>query len=277
MRHVCNISGGKDSAALAIFLKEKGIGGGGGEVEYVFADTGAELPETYEFVDRLEKFLETPIARVKSKRENFEGELAYRGGWIPSFRHRWCTPDLKIKPINKYLGNDDITQYIGIRYDELERSHNGAYSPPNIRVTYPFIDNCLMIEDIKKILEKSGVGMPAYYDWRTRSGCFFCFFQRKIEWVGLLERHPDLYAKAIEYEKVNPFLERVGVDLSMNKCKKMFTWSKNESLEQLAQPERVKKIKEWYLKHRKNGERPLTVLMDDDDERCNLSCNHCHL
>ena len=33
---------------------------------------------------------------------------------------------------------------------------------------------------------------PAYYDWRTRSGCYFCFFQRRIEWVGLKERYPEL-------------------------------------------------------------------------------------
>jgi hypothetical protein len=34
----------------------------------------------------------------------------------------------------------------------------------------------------------------------TRSGCYFCFFQRKHEWVGLQDRHPDLFQKAIDYE-----------------------------------------------------------------------------
>ena len=46
---------------------------------------------------------------------------------------------------------------------------------------------------------ESGLGKPSYYEWRSRSGCYFCFYQRKKEWVGLLENHPDLFEKAIEY------------------------------------------------------------------------------
>ena len=46
VRHVCGISGGKDSAALAIYLKEvRKLP----NVEYFFSDTGKELPEVYEF------------------------------------------------------------------------------------------------------------------------------------------------------------------------------------------------------------------------------------
>ena len=45
-RHVLGISGGKDSAALAIYMRDKVP-----EMEYFFADTGAELPETLEFVN----------------------------------------------------------------------------------------------------------------------------------------------------------------------------------------------------------------------------------
>ncbi|GAA3181696.1 hypothetical protein GCM10010486_57420 [Nonomuraea roseoviolacea subsp. carminata] len=43
--------------------------------------------------------------------------------------------------------------------------------------------------------------VPAYYEWRTRSGCYFCFFRRKHEWVGLKDRHPNLFDKAITYEE----------------------------------------------------------------------------
>jgi tetratricopeptide (TPR) repeat protein len=76
-------------------------------------------------------------------------------------------------------------------------------------------DEVLGIDDIFKILDDSGVGIPAYYlpieyeveingelkkgtYARSRSGCFFCFFQQKIEWVWLLEQHPTLYEKAID-------------------------------------------------------------------------------
>ena len=60
--------------------------------------------------------------------------------------------------------------------------------------------------------------MPKYYDWRSRSGCYFCFFQQGIEWVGLLENHPDLFEKAMAFEKVNP------------ETGEGFTWNQGESL-----------------------------------------------
>ena len=114
---------------------------------------------------------------------------------------------------------------------------------------FPLIENdeIIKLEDVFNILEESGVGIPAYYNpieyeveiegeikkgtySRSRSGCFFCFFQQKIEWVWLLEQHPDLYEKAIEYEKDG------------------YTWMA-ERLEDLKQPERVASIKkEHYLR-----------------------------
>ncbi|MCY4523312.1 MAG: phosphoadenosine phosphosulfate reductase family protein, partial [Halobacteriovoraceae bacterium] len=57
-RQICPLSGGKDSTALAIYLKSKVP-----NLEYVFCDTGAELPETYEYLDKLEAFLGQKIVR----------------------------------------------------------------------------------------------------------------------------------------------------------------------------------------------------------------------
>lgn len=90
-----------------------------------------------------------------------------------------------------------------------------------------------------RILEESGLGLPNYYKWRSRSGCYFCFFQQKIEWVGLLEHHPDLFAEAKKYEKLN---QTTGTP---------FTWMQNESLEQLEKPNRVAQIKADYEKRKK--------------------------
>ena len=61
IRHICGISGGKDSSALAVYLRDRVP-----EMEYFFCDTGAELPETYEYLDRLETALGKPIARLNS-------------------------------------------------------------------------------------------------------------------------------------------------------------------------------------------------------------------
>jgi 3'-phosphoadenosine 5'-phosphosulfate sulfotransferase (PAPS reductase)/FAD synthetase len=135
---------------------------------------------------------------------------------------------------------------------------------------FPLIENdeVLVRDDIFKILEESGVGVPAYYkkmDFeingkkgqysRSRSGCFFCFFQQKIEWVWLYEQHPDLYKKAMEYEKDG------------------YTWGQHESLAELIQPKRMAAIKEEYLKRmeRKSQTKSpylLDILSDAEGEGC---------
>jgi len=62
IRHICGISGGKDSSALAVYMRDRVP-----EMEYFFCDTGAELPETYEYLDKLETGLGKPIARLNAR------------------------------------------------------------------------------------------------------------------------------------------------------------------------------------------------------------------
>ena len=112
-----------------------------------------------------------------------------------------------------------------------------------------------------EILEGAGLGLPEYYEWRTRSGCTFCFFQQKIEWVRLMERHPDFFEEAKAYEKN-------AVDHGSP-----FTWSQGESLDELSKPERVAQIKENHqlrlermrLSYQPNPLRPDSEPIDIDD------------
>ena len=62
-RHIVNLSGGKDSTALAIFLRDKSP-----QLEYRFCDTHKELPETYDYLDRLEAYLQRPIIKLNAQR-----------------------------------------------------------------------------------------------------------------------------------------------------------------------------------------------------------------
>ena len=64
VRHVLGISGGKDSAALAIYMKQKYPTL---EVEYYNSDTGCELEETEKLVNNLESFL-GKIERLKPQK-----------------------------------------------------------------------------------------------------------------------------------------------------------------------------------------------------------------
>src|SRR3954447_8399826 len=228
VRHILSLSGGKDSTALAIYMREKVS-----DMEYVFCDTDKELPETYDYLKNLEYFLGKEITKLRDDR-GFDHWLHVYGDYLPSSRMRWCTRMLKIKPFEKYVGDDPVLMYVGIRADEDRTAY--VSSKPNITPVLPFVEDGIDLAGVHRILEESGVGLPSYYDWRTRSGCYFCFFQRKAEWVGLKERHPDLFEKAKEYEKIDPVTgER-------------YTWNQKESLVELSSPERIQEIKERHEK-----------------------------
>lgn len=146
---------------------------------------------------------------------------------LPSAQVRWCTRKLKIEPFEAYVGDEQVWNYIGIRAEENRKAY--ISTKLNITAVYPFKEHGLVLSDIERILTESGIGLPDYYEWRTRSGCFFCFFQRTGEWIGLKERHSDYYEKAKAYEKENGG-ER-------------YTWRQGESLVELEQPERLEQAK----------------------------------
>ena len=362
VRHVLGISGGKDSAALAIYMKNNYPEL---DIEYYTADTGKELDETYKLISNLEVYLGKNILRLTGANNSpelpFDHFLKMYGGYLPSSNARWCTKNLKLAPFEKFVGNDPVISYVGIRGDEDREGYISRKS--NIQSIFPFRRNIwsedviskvlsndninLMLElfdsidvnvrtdrykellktplttsynqqqklsqildlgikefnrlvfafikstkyplaqedyfplveneeilvrsDIFNILETSGVGVPEYYKEiefevngqkstyaRSRSGCFFCFYQQKIEWVWLYEQHNELFLKAMEYEKDG------------------YTWIQDEPLSELIKPERIQRIKEEYIKRtdRKNKiQSPylLDILSEAEGEGC-ASC-----
>jgi 3'-phosphoadenosine 5'-phosphosulfate sulfotransferase (PAPS reductase)/FAD synthetase len=269
----------------------------------------------------------------------FDYVLKDYGGFLPSTYSRWCTKDLKLKPFEKYIGEDPTISYVAIRGDEQREAY--VSTKDNVQTIFPFkkniwsfdvldlvldyhnigqlkdiyerivqpenidriiaeVERPISIEHnfnkkvdalidldttafnrtvfhfLKKtdfplgkieneedfpILDKShilpseqiivreqvfemledSIGVPEYYKKieyevdgkkgiysRTRSGCFFCFYQQKIEWIWLYENNPELFKKAQRYEKDG------------------FTWIENESLDDLIHPDRIRDIK---LKH----------------------------
>lgn len=338
IRHVLGISGGKDSAALAIYLKQNFPEL---DMEYYFCDTGEELPETYEVIEKLQSYLGKEIVKLHSptgdKSTPFQFFLDIYNGYLPSATSRWCTKKMKLEPFEQFVGNDQIISYVGIREDENREGYiskrqniqsifpfrkniwsedvikkvlsnnninelinitkfldinnkdsiieilskkvepgklkihdklnlllnvsipdfnkivhqflKGTDYPVGSLNHYPLLnkDDFLILDDVYNLLETSGVGKPSYYEPlkfkvkdgskelegyynRSRSGCYFCFFQQKIEWVWLLENHPKLYEEAKKFEKSG------------------FTWNEGESLDELAKPERVREIKLNHIK-----------------------------
>lgn len=364
VRHLLGISGGKDSAALAIYMKNNYPHL---DIEYYTCDTGKELDETYELIRNLENYLGKEIVQLKgaegSNEDPFDHFLKMYGGYLPSSNARWCTKKLKLDPFEKFVGNDPVISYVGIRGDEdregyiskksniqsifpfrkniwsedvikkflantsidsifnsistkgidvsdrfkellkqeISISHTQQQKlnllldtdlkafnalvfdylkttqyPLAVEESFPLIENeeVLVRADIFKLLEDSGVGVPAYYKEkefevkdkkgtyaRSRSGCFFCFFQQKIEWVWLYEQHPERFTKAMAYEKDG------------------YTWMQGETLEELIQPARILQIKEEYLKRteRQTKNKKSPYLVDILDEAEGEGCASCFI
>jgi 3'-phosphoadenosine 5'-phosphosulfate sulfotransferase (PAPS reductase)/FAD synthetase len=275
-RHVLGISGGKDSAALAVFVRQTWPEL---DVEYFFTDTGKELPEVYEFLGRLEGFLGKPILRLNPRRD-FDFWLREYNHYLPSPQTRWCTRQLKLAPFEQWtrpmlVAGDKVTTYVAIRADEEYRE---GYSSKhkNLTVRLPFREFGIDRRGVMDILESSDVGLPKYYDWRSRSGCTFCFFQQKIEWVKLRERHPDAFETAKGYEK------------SALEHGSPFTWSQGESLSDLERPERIEQIIHDFERRKArelakrpiNPLRPVESIVDIDDlygeDEGGGACVVCH-
>jgi len=141
VKHVLGISGGKDSAALAIYLNDKYPDL---DVEYYSCDTGKELKETYELIDSLEIYLGKKIRVLKAvsndDHDPFDHFLATYGGYLPSNTARWCTKKLKLMPFEKYIaGEDPIVSYVGIRGDEDREGY--ISTKENIQSIFPFRKN----------------------------------------------------------------------------------------------------------------------------------------
>lgn len=250
-RHICGLSGGKDSTAMAIHIKnnypeifEK--------LELFFTDTGSELPEIYTYLDKLEKYLGKKIVRIKADPNSqkkfkvvdgeddsnpFEDMLKKFKGYLPAPNARWCTREMKLVTLENWIGEDCCISYIGIRADEDRVGYNSRSKNKNIQPMFLFQSDGLVLQNIYNILECS-VGLPDYYKWRTRSGCYFCFYQRRVEWAILYYLYPHWFEESKKYE-------------TQHEDGRTYTWVKDKPLEYVAENATeiiIRYIKKQYKK-----------------------------
>lgn len=263
VRHILGLSGGKDSTALAIFMRTHYPDL---EIEYFFCDTHKELPETYEYLERVKARLGIKITYLSEKR-GFDHWLDVYGGVLPSPKMRWCTKQMKIIPLEDFVKGDETVSYVGIRADENREGY--ISTKPNIKPVFPFKEHGLVKADILELLEKSGIGLPDYYRWRSRSGCFFCFYQRKYEWVMLAQEHPSYFEQAVKYEQEHS-------------DGRNYSWTEGETLiELLARRSEIIAEHEKAITKEKQAvpNRPLSEVLASvlDEENDDLPCLVCHV
>src|SRR4030065_1272531 len=148
VRHVWGLSGGKKSPPLEDYLIIKIP-----DIEYFFCDTGCELPETYEYLDRLKARLGIKISYLNQElipkddpEAIFKHWLTIYNGFLPSPVARWCTKQLKIIPLEKFIGDDETISYIAIRADEDRDGY--ISSKDNINPAYPFKEDGITKKDV---------------------------------------------------------------------------------------------------------------------------------
>ena len=281
--HLLSLSGGKDSTALAFFMKEN-MPDVFDKMELVFWDTEHELPELYDYLNKIEIFLGKPITRI-TPYVSFEHILQTRH-YLPHPACRWCTVEMKTKPFRKFVydkfknqGDGVVFLYIGIRFDEAHRVKSSTSTDNYINERFPFVDNCIGSKDVLQILENVGIGLADFYKWKRRSGCYFCFYQNKMDWLLLHEHHPELFQKAIDLELNNEKIKRGG----------HFGWNYEMPLKEMIKPKMMKKIKTDYDRiYTKRQEKNANILssklinmygdylFDDEDEPEN-TCLFCHI
>lgn len=166
VKHLLGISGGKDSAALSIYMSQKYPQL---DIEYYTCDTGKELKETYDLIGRLNSVLGRDIKLYKSMDEDnspmknpFDHFLAMYGGYLPSATARWCTNKMKLEPFEVNVGNQPTISYVGIRGDENREGY--VSKRENIQTLFPFRKNIWSEDVIKKLLSNSNiVQLKKYY------------------------------------------------------------------------------------------------------------------
>lgn len=192
-RYVLSYGGGVNSTALLIYLIKNKMP----VHEVVFADTGNELPETYEYIEYFTDYISKhglSLKIVKNRKGESLFDRCFRRKVIPSEVWRWCTRDFKIKPIHKFykLLGGHIYQYIAIDYDEIRRMKDSK--EPNITNLYPLIDAKIGRAECVKIIEAEGLKVP------PKSGCDFCPFNNEERWNYIKEHHSERY---IQIQKLN--------------------------------------------------------------------------
>jgi hypothetical protein len=185
--YALSFGGGVNSVAMTIMLVNEGWRG-----PIVFADTGAEWPETYCYMGKFEllwlaprglaitTLLGAPWQTGRARLPLLD--FCESKPQLPSPAFRWCTTDWKRRPCDRWLkAYPTITEYlIGIAADERHRR------PEDVR---PLVDRGITREGCIKIIEAAGLSVP------QKSGCVMCPYQRIDQWRRLWQVHPEIFSR----------------------------------------------------------------------------------
>jgi 3'-phosphoadenosine 5'-phosphosulfate sulfotransferase (PAPS reductase)/FAD synthetase len=325
------------------------------DMHYYFTDTGKELPEVIDFVNRLEGYVGEiidPYEEIHSSnriKKDFDYYLKEHKNYLPSPKSRWCTIQMKLVPYEQWVnmkmtdeGYEEVVSYVGIRSDEPERTGfmTNTVNSNYMKIKMPFREDgidrngvfdilkkadlfsdhpdviayrqiseesdeviCELFESmvrkkkqdpsykgnvdsttLRKIVEAMDAGKPGYYGWRSRSGCTFCFYQQKIEWLRLMDIYPDAFEEAKSYEKAAEEERADGTFYWLGKDTPLSSLENQQRKQQIL--ENHQKKYERYLKKKNKRRNALQIevkeidtdVMDDlyDEQEGGGACVTCY-
>lgn len=203
-----SFGGGVNSTAMLIGMRNLNIF----PDAILFADTGGEKPETYEFIESFDEWLKksgmpgiTIVRYYESKHASLEQECL-NNCTLPSkaFGFSGCSQKWKRYPMERWIKKWDkaieawkygqkIITNIGIHAGETKRGN--VPDTKYIRYKFPLKEWGWGQQECLKAINDAGLKPPC------KSACFFCPSMRKCEIEELKHKHPDLYKRAIEMEE----------------------------------------------------------------------------
>jgi hypothetical protein len=241
-----NCGVGRDSTTMMcllfrdrLFVEGVGMLGIGDIDMVVFSDTGCEWPHTYEFLPTLRKICESydvPFVVLEKSCDRYHYRLAVIDDYqsretVVSLGKGDCTDNHKIQPIRRLLNELSMKRFglnnrqwahqvkkglrpkhltlIGYAADEQRRLNNGAgRAPKYVTEGFPLIDMDITKAGEAKILREWDL------DFVRKSGCYVCPYQPAGWWWALSTAEPELWDRAMEYERIalarNPRMPATG-------------------------------------------------------------------
>ena len=207
MKHIVSFSGGKDSTAMLLMMIEKDMP----IDEIIFCDTGMEFSAMHRHINRVEKYIDREITRIKSKKtfEYFmfdhmkkKGKNKGKKGWgWPDSKIRWCTGALKRDISRQYLANKKpYMLYIGFAADEQKRILKKK-EKKDIFCRYPLSEWGITERQALQYCYDRGFDWEGLYKLFDRVSCWCCPLQSLRELENLYLYFPDLWERLKEMDK----------------------------------------------------------------------------
>ena len=231
-KYIVSYGGGINSTALIVFLVKNKF-----PLDHVvFADTGDEMPGTYEYLEVMRKYLSRkniPFEIVMNRKKESLSDRCLRRKVIPSQVWRWCTRDFKVMPIHKFYRTlqSHVYQYMGIDYGEVHRMKPAKVD--YVTNLYPLIDYKINREECINLIKKARLPIP------VKSGCYFCPYNNMNRWAEIYQKHPDLYKYSMKIEEKGKHFETQRLapkGYTLRELKKMMNQKKKLPMIQVDSP-----------------------------------------